>query len=58
MQVPSPLSYKLIAGQRNVVGDRVPGEYLYATTFDTAGHRVVRGEERCYEIRFGRRRPL
>ncbi|WP_405810295.1 N-acetylmuramoyl-L-alanine amidase [Streptomyces sp. NBC_00210] len=55
VQAISPLPYKLLAGQRYVVGDRVPGEYLYATTFDTAGHRVVRGQEAYYEIQFGQR---
>ncbi|ATW47002.1 N-acetylmuramoyl-L-alanine amidase [Streptomyces peucetius] len=55
VQAVSPLPYKLLAGQKYVVGDRVPGEYLYATTFDTAGHRVVRGEEMYYEIQFGHR---
>lgn len=55
VQAISPLPYKLLAGQRYVVGDRTPGEYLYATTFDTAGHRVVRGKEPYYEIQFGHR---
>ncbi len=55
VQAVSPLPYKLLAGQTYVVGDRVPGEYLYATTFDTAGHRVVRGKEQYYEIQFGHR---
>ncbi|MFF4233678.1 N-acetylmuramoyl-L-alanine amidase [Streptomyces sp. NPDC001820] len=55
VQAISPLPYKLLAGQRYVVGDRVPGEYLYATTFDTAGHTVVRGQEPYYEIQFGHR---
>jgi hypothetical protein len=55
VQAVSPLPYKLLAGQKYVVGDRVPGEYLYATTFDTAGHKVVRGEEMYYEIQFGHR---
>ncbi|MFF7202495.1 N-acetylmuramoyl-L-alanine amidase [Streptomyces sp. NPDC008141] len=55
VQPVSPLPYKLLAGQKYVVGDRVPGEYLYATTFDVAGHRVVRGKELYYEIQFGHR---
>nr|WP_260848947.1 N-acetylmuramoyl-L-alanine amidase [Streptomyces sp. SLBN-118] len=55
VQAISPLPYKLLAGQRYVVGDRTPGEYLYATTFDTAGHTVVRGKEPYYEIQFGHR---
>ncbi|MEU0371283.1 N-acetylmuramoyl-L-alanine amidase [Streptomyces sp. NPDC006283] len=55
VQAVSPLPYKLLAGQKYVVGDRVPGEYFYATTFDTSGHQVVRGEEMYYEIQFGHR---
>ncbi|WP_406263994.1 N-acetylmuramoyl-L-alanine amidase [Streptomyces sp. NBC_00191] len=55
VQAISPLPYKLLAGQMYVVGDRTPGEYLYATTFDTAGHTVVRGQEPYYEIQFGHR---
>ncbi|MER5460139.1 N-acetylmuramoyl-L-alanine amidase [Streptomyces sp. NPDC002668] len=55
VQAISALPYKLLAGQRYVVGDLTAGEYLYATTFDTAGHRVVRGEEAYYEIQFGHR---
>ncbi len=55
VQPVSPLPYKLLAGQKYVAGDRVPGEYLYATTFDAAGHRVVRGKELYYEIQFGHR---
>ncbi|MGW0698446.1 N-acetylmuramoyl-L-alanine amidase [Streptomyces sp. NPDC002867] len=55
VQPVSPLPYKLRAGQEYVVGDRLPGEYLYATTFDTAGHRVVRGQEMYYEVQFGHR---
>jgi hypothetical protein len=55
VQAQSPLPYKLLAGQKYVVGDRVPGEYLYATTYGTAGHRVVRGQEMYYEIQFGHR---
>ena len=42
VQAVSPLPYKLLAGQRYVAGDKVPGEYYYAVTFDTAGHKVVR----------------
>ncbi|MFG3506768.1 N-acetylmuramoyl-L-alanine amidase [Streptomyces sp. NPDC047821] len=55
VQAVSPLPYRLLAGQRYVVGDRVPGEYFYAPSFDTSGHRVVRGEEAYYEIQFGHR---
>ncbi|MEU9607174.1 N-acetylmuramoyl-L-alanine amidase [Streptomyces sp. NPDC048057] len=55
VQALSPLPYRLLAGQRYVVGDRVPGEYLYAPTFDTSAHRVVRGQESYYQIQFGHR---
>ncbi|WP_418955384.1 N-acetylmuramoyl-L-alanine amidase [Streptomyces tritici] len=55
VQSVSPLPYKLLAGQRYVVGDRTPGEYYFAPTFDTTGHRVVRGQEEYYEIQFGHR---
>ena len=55
VQTVSALPYKLLAGQRYVVGGRVPGEYLYAPTFDTTPHRVVRGKELYYEIQFGHR---
>ncbi|MFJ4923873.1 N-acetylmuramoyl-L-alanine amidase [Streptomyces sp. NPDC088725] len=55
VQAVSALPYKLLAGQRYVVGGRVPGEYLYAPTFETSGHRVVRGKEMYYEIQFGHR---
>jgi hypothetical protein len=55
VQPVSALPYKLLAGQRYVVGGRMPGEYLYAPTFATAGHRVVRGKQMYYEIQFGHR---
>ncbi|MFF6776870.1 N-acetylmuramoyl-L-alanine amidase [Streptomyces sp. NPDC012637] len=55
VQSVSPLPYRLLAGQRYVVGDRTPGEYLFAPTFDTSVHRVVRGQEEYYEIQFGHR---
>ncbi|MFF0793378.1 N-acetylmuramoyl-L-alanine amidase [Streptomyces spiralis] len=51
----SPLPYKLLAGQKYVVGDVVPGEYLYAVTFTTDSHRVVTGKDLYYEIQFGHR---
>ncbi|EKX65870.1 N-acetylmuramoyl-L-alanine amidase [Streptomyces ipomoeae] len=54
-QAVSPLPYKLLEGQRYVAGDRVPGEYYYAVTFDTTGHKVVIGEDLYYEIQFGHR---
>ncbi|MFD5746235.1 N-acetylmuramoyl-L-alanine amidase [Streptomyces sp. NPDC127033] len=55
VQPVSPLPYKLLAGQRYVVGGEGPGEYYYAATFDPAGHHVVRGTERYYQIQFGHR---
>ncbi|MFF2847699.1 N-acetylmuramoyl-L-alanine amidase [Streptomyces sp. NPDC058001] len=55
VQAVSPLPYKLPAGQRYVVGQKVAGEYYYATTFDTTPHRVVRGTDEYYEIQFGHR---
>ncbi|MFF0448952.1 N-acetylmuramoyl-L-alanine amidase [Streptomyces sp. NPDC004609] len=55
VQSVSPLPYRIPAGQTYVAGDRVPGEYLYAPAFDTAGHRVVRGREQYYGIQFGHR---
>lgn len=55
VQAVSPLPYKLPKGQRYVVGDKVPGEYYYAVSFDTGGHRVVVGEDLYYEIQFGHR---
>ncbi|BBC29573.1 N-acetylmuramoyl-L-alanine amidase [Streptomyces graminofaciens] len=51
----SPLPYKLLEGQKYVIGDKVPGEYYYAVAFDTASHRVVVGEDLYYEIQFGHR---
>lgn len=55
VQAVSPLPYKLLAGQRYVVGDRTPGEYYFAPVFDSSGHTVVRGQEEYYEIQFGHR---
>jgi len=54
-QAVSPLPYKLLEGQRYAVGDKVPGEYFYAPTFDTAPHKVVIGTDLYYEIQFGHR---
>ncbi|MEU6387715.1 N-acetylmuramoyl-L-alanine amidase [Streptomyces sp. NPDC046939] len=54
-QAISPLPYKLLAGQRYVVGGRTTGEYFYAPTFDTSTHRVVKGKDVYYEIQFGHR---
>lgn len=54
-QAVSPLPYRLPKGQRYVVGEKVPGEYYYAVTFDEASHRVVVGEDQYYEIQYGHR---
>jgi N-acetyl-anhydromuramyl-L-alanine amidase AmpD len=54
-QAVSPLPYKLLAGQKYVVGDEVPGEYYYSVTFTTDSHRVVVGKDLYYEIQFGHR---
>ncbi|WP_411978314.1 N-acetylmuramoyl-L-alanine amidase [Streptomyces scopuliridis] len=55
VQTVSAFPYKLLAGQRYVVGAEAPSEYYFAPTFDTAGHRVVRGNDTYYEIQFGHR---
>ncbi|MEU0816722.1 N-acetylmuramoyl-L-alanine amidase [Streptomyces mirabilis] len=55
VQAVSPLPYKMQAGQKYAVGDKVPGEYFYAPTFDTTPHRVVIGKDMYYEIQFGHR---
>jgi hypothetical protein len=55
VQSVSPLPYKILAGQRYAAGDKVPGEYFYAPTFDTTPHRVVIGTDMYYEIQFGHR---
>ncbi|MFD9044979.1 N-acetylmuramoyl-L-alanine amidase [Streptomyces bottropensis] len=54
-QAVSPLPYKLLKDQRYVAGDQVPGEYYYAVSFATSGHRVVVGKDLYYEIQFGHR---
>lgn len=55
VQAVSPLPYKLLAGQRYVVGDLLPGEYYYSATFTTDSHRVVVGKDMYYEVQFGHR---
>nr|WP_190131650.1 N-acetylmuramoyl-L-alanine amidase [Streptomyces mashuensis] len=55
VQVVTPLPYALPAGQSYVVGQSAPSEYLWATTFEPAGHRVVKGRDQYYEIQFGHR---
>jgi hypothetical protein len=49
------MPYQVLAGQRYVVGNVVPGEYFYAVTFDTATQAVVRGQQLYYEIQLGHR---
>ncbi|MGW1893860.1 N-acetylmuramoyl-L-alanine amidase [Streptomyces sp. NPDC002004] len=55
VQAVSPLPYKILAGQSYVLGGVQKGEYFYSPTFDTAPHRVVRGNDVYYEIQFGHR---
>ncbi|MFE0046025.1 N-acetylmuramoyl-L-alanine amidase [Streptomyces albireticuli] len=55
VQAVTPLPYKLLAGQEYVLGQRLTSEYLWAKTFDPAGHKVVRGKDVYYEIQFGHR---
>ncbi|MEV5987769.1 N-acetylmuramoyl-L-alanine amidase [Streptomyces sp. NPDC052051] len=55
VQSVSPLSYRLPAGQKYVVGDELAGEYYYSVTFDLDSHKVVTGQDRYYEIQFGHR---
>jgi hypothetical protein len=54
-QAVSPLPYKLLAGQKYVAGDKVPGEYYYAVGFATDSHKVIVGKDLYYEIQFGHR---
>ncbi|MEV6108099.1 N-acetylmuramoyl-L-alanine amidase [Streptomyces sp. NPDC051940] len=52
----TPLPYTLKAGQRYVLGDRVPSEHYHATEFSgPTQRRVVRGRTVYYEIQFGHR---
>lgn len=55
VQAVTPLPYKLLAGQRYAVGNRVRGEYFYAPTYDVSKHAVVRGKDVYYEIQVGHR---
>ncbi|MFG2136386.1 N-acetylmuramoyl-L-alanine amidase [Streptomyces sp. NPDC048650] len=54
-QAVSPLPYKIAAGQKYAVGDRMHGDYFYAPTFDVSKHAVVRGDDVYYEIQLGHR---
>ncbi|MFE2431196.1 N-acetylmuramoyl-L-alanine amidase [Streptomyces sp. NPDC059373] len=51
----SALSYKLLAGQRYVLGQKTTGEYYRSVTFDASQHVVVKGTQQYYEIQFGHR---
>lgn len=55
VQQVSPLPYTLPKGQAYVVGAKVPSEYFYSVTFDTATHKVIRGKDVYYEIQYGHR---
>ncbi|MFF4738371.1 N-acetylmuramoyl-L-alanine amidase [Streptomyces sp. NPDC001262] len=55
VQTVEPLPYRIPAGQAYVLGQRSPSEYLWATTFEPAGHKVIRGKDVYYEIQFGHR---
>jgi hypothetical protein len=55
VQALAPLPYRLLAGQRYVIGQKTQGEYYRAATFDPAQHAVVRGQQVYYEIQFGHR---
>ncbi|MFI9392727.1 N-acetylmuramoyl-L-alanine amidase [Streptomyces bauhiniae] len=50
-----PLPYTIPAGQKYVVGDRMPGEYYYAVTFTEDSQRVITGKDLYYEIQYGHR---
>ncbi|MFH9429220.1 N-acetylmuramoyl-L-alanine amidase [Streptomyces sp. NPDC017615] len=50
-----PLPYTIPAGQKYVVGDRMPGEYYYAVTFTEDSHQVITGKDLYYEIQYGHR---
>ncbi|MER0478375.1 N-acetylmuramoyl-L-alanine amidase [Streptomyces sp. Edi2] len=54
-QAVSALPYKLAAGQKYAVGDRMTGDYFYAPTFDLSEHAIVRGKDVYYEIQLGHR---
>ncbi len=49
-----PLTYRVPAGQRYVVGERTRGAYFHAKEFGKPG-RVIRGKEVYYEIQYGHR---
>ncbi|MCE7005822.1 N-acetylmuramoyl-L-alanine amidase [Kibdelosporangium philippinense] len=51
----APLQYTFSAGERYSVGQAMPSEYYWATTFDPANHTVVRGKTKYLQIQFGHR---
>ncbi|WP_419993105.1 N-acetylmuramoyl-L-alanine amidase [Streptomyces boninensis] len=51
----APFPYKMLPGQRYVLGDRVPSEHFYAVNFKDPDSQVVRGDTVYYEIQFGHR---
>ncbi|MFI9308753.1 N-acetylmuramoyl-L-alanine amidase [Streptomyces triculaminicus] len=55
VQAVTPLPYRLAAGQAYVLGATSPSEYLWATTYEPAGHKIIRGKDVYYEIQFGHR---
>ncbi|MFF8901262.1 N-acetylmuramoyl-L-alanine amidase [Streptomyces lydicus] len=54
-QAVTPLPYKITAGQKYAVGQKVSSDYFYAPTFDVSKHAIVRGEDVYYEIQLGHR---
>ncbi|MEV6442170.1 peptidoglycan recognition family protein [Amycolatopsis sp. NPDC051716] len=55
VQAITPLPYTLSAGQKYSSGGTVGSEYYWATTFDPAGHVVVKGKLKYVQIQFGHR---
>ena len=55
VQAVSPLPYKLAAGQKYAVGDRMTGRVLLRPDLRHAKHAVVRGKDVYYEIQLGHR---
>ena len=55
VQTVTPLQYTLSAGQRYTVGQNAADEYYYSTTFDTATHKVIKGQTKYLQIQFGHR---
>ncbi|CAM3987934.1 N-acetylmuramoyl-L-alanine amidase [Kibdelosporangium persicum] len=54
-QAVTPLQYTFSAGERYSLGQVLPSEYYWATTFDAANHTVVRGKTKYLQIQFGHR---